>query len=213
MKRLILFGAPGSGKGTMGDFIHRDFGYPKISTGDILRAEIELGSAEGLRAKGFMDSGGLVPDRLVIDLVRLRLERGDLGGSRGGYILDGYPRTLEQAEALSAVACASEQAIFIEVDEDETVGRLLSRRTCRECGAIYNTRSKPPSKEGVCDRCGGAVERRSDDNEQAVRQRFRVYAESTLPVIAYYRQRGVLSCVDGNGAAAPVYERIKGLLS
>ncbi len=210
MKRFILFGAPGSGKGTMGEFIQRDFGYARIATGDILRAEIEQGSADGRRARSFMESGGLVPDELVIELVRRRLSRNDL---EGGYVMDGYPRTLAQAEALSAVACASEKAIAIDVEEDEAVDRLLSRLTCRECGAIYNLRNKPPKTAGSCDLCGGVVERRSDDNEQAVRQRFRVYAERTLPVIDYYRQRGVLSRVDGSGAAVPVYERIKGLIS
>jgi len=209
MKRVILFGAPGSGKGTMGDFIQRDFGYPKISTGDILRAEIEQGSADGLRAKEFMASGGLVPDGLVIELVRRRLERDDLDG---GYVMDGYPRTLVQAEALSAVACDQERAIFIEVTEAEAVGRLLSRLTCSECGAIYNTRSKPPRLQGVCDRCRGRVERRADDTAEAVRQRFRVYAERTLPVIEYYTRKGVLARVDGNGEAGPVYRKIQGLV-
>lgn len=210
MKRFILFGAPGSGKGTMGEFIQRDFGYARISTGDILRAEIEQGSADGRRARGHMESGGLVPDELVIELVRRRLGRDDLDG---GYVMDGYPRTLAQAEALSAVPCASEKAIAIDVVEDEAVDRLLSRLTCRECGAIYNLRNKPPKTTGVCDHCAGVVERRSDDNEQAVRQRFRVYAERTLPVIEYYDLKGVLSRVDGSGAAVPVYARVKGLIS
>jgi adenylate kinase len=210
MKRLILFGAPGSGKGTMGDLIQRDFDYPKISTGDILRAEIEQGSADGLSAKGFMEAGGLVPDALVIELVRRRLGRDDLGA---GYIMDGYPRTLVQAEALTAVACDSEQAIFIEVGEAEAVERLLSRLTCRECGAIYNQKTRPPKKAGICDLCGGVVERRADDNEEAVRQRFRVYGERTLPVIEYYERRRVLSRVDGSGEAARVYKRIKGLIA
>jgi adenylate kinase len=210
MKRLILFGAPGSGKGTMGDFIQRDFGFSKISTGDILRAEIGQGSADGLKAKGFMEAGGLVPDELVIELVRRRLGRSDLDG---GYVMDGYPRTLAQAEALSAVASDSERAIFIEVSEAEAVERLMSRLTCRECGAIYNTRNKPPKTEGVCDRCGGAVERRADDNEAAVRQRFRVYAERTLPVIEYYNRCGTLARVDGNGTAESVYRKIKGLIA
>jgi len=213
MKRLILFGAPGSGKGTMGDLIARDFGYAKISTGDILRAEIEQGSADGLRAKGIMDAGGLVPDDLVGELLRRRLLRGDLGESRGGYVMDGYPRTLVQAEALSAIACDSEKAIFIEVSETEAVERLLSRLTCSKCGAIYNLRNKPPREDGVCDLCRGEVGRRADDNEQSVRQRFRVYAERTLPVIEYYSRRGVLVRVDGNGAAAAVYTRIKGLVA
>jgi adenylate kinase len=210
MKRLILFGAPGSGKGTMGALIQRDHGYAKISTGDILRAEIEQGSADGLKAESFMAAGGLVPDELVTELVRRRLARNDMAG---GYIMDGYPRTLAQAEALSKVPCSSETAISIEVTEAEAVERLLSRLTCRECGAIYNQRNKPPRVAGVCDICGGIVEQRADDNEEAVRQRFRVYAERTLPVIEYYANCNVLARVDGSGPAAQVYERLKGLVS
>jgi adenylate kinase len=210
MKRLILFGAPGSGKGTMGDLIQRDRGYVKISTGDILRAEIEQGSADGLKAKGFMAAGGLVPDELVMELVRRRLGRNDLGA---GYIMDGYPRTLAQAKALSEVPCSGEQAISIEVTEAEAVERLLSRLTCRDCGAIYNQKTKPPKVAGVCDICGGVVERRADDTAEAVRRRFQVYAERTLPVIEYYAGRNALARVDGSGPAALVYEKIKGLVS
>jgi adenylate kinase len=210
MTRLILFGAPGSGKGTMGDLIQRDRGYVKISTGDILRAEIEQGSADGLKAKGFMAAGGLVPDELVMELVRRRLGRGDLNG---GTIMDGYPRTLAQAQALSLIPVDSEQAISIEVTEAEAIARLLSRLTCRDCGAIYNQRNKPPRVAGVCDICGGIVERRADDTAEAVRRRFQVYAERTLPVIEYYAGRHALARVDGSGPAALVYERIKGLLS
>jgi len=210
MKRLILFGAPGSGKGTMGELIQRDFGYARISTGDILRAEIELGSAEGLKAQGFMAAGGLVPDDLVTEMVRRRLGRGNLDG---GYILDGYPRTLAQAKALSSVPCSGEKAIFIEVGENDAVERLLSRLTCRECGAIYNLRNKPPRKTGVCDLCGGSVETRADDTATAVRQRFQVYVERTLPVIDYYDKAGALARIDGSGEAALVYDRLKGLVA
>lgn len=210
MKRFILFGAPGSGKGTMGDLIQRDFNYSKISTGDILRSAVQQDSVEGRQAKSFMESGGLVPDELVIELVRLRLSRGDL---KRGYVMDGYPRTLAQAEALSLIASESEKAIFIEVTEAETVARLLSRLTCSDCGAIYNRITKPPKKAGTCDLCCGRVARRSDDNEEAVRQRFRVYAERTLPVIEYYGRKKVLARVDGGGTAAQVYERIKVLIS
>jgi adenylate kinase len=210
MKRLILFGAPGSGKGTMGDLIQRDFDYAKISTGDILRSAIQQDSADGRQAKSFMESGGLVPDELVIELVRRRLSRGDLDG---GYVMDGYPRTLAQAEALSLIASESEKAIFIEVTEAEAVERLLSRLTCSDCGAIYNRITKPPKSAGICDLCRGRVERRADDNEEAVRQRFRVYAERTMPVIGYYGRKNVLARVDGGGAAVQVYERIKGLIA
>ncbi|MBU4405718.1 MAG: nucleoside monophosphate kinase [Candidatus Aminicenantes bacterium] len=210
MKRLILFGAPGSGKGTMGDLIQRDFNYVKISTGDILRSAIQQDSADGRQAKSFMESGGLVPDELVIELVRRRLERGDLVD---GYVMDGYPRTLAQAEALSHIASESEKAIFIEVSEVEAIERLLSRLTCSECGAIYNLINKPPKKDGTCDLCRGRVARRADDNEEAVRQRFRVYGERTMPVIEYYGRKNVLERVDGGGAAALVYEKIKGLIA
>jgi adenylate kinase len=210
MKRLILFGAPGSGKGTMGDFIQRDFHLLKISTGDILRSAIQQDSAEGRQAKSFMESGSLVPDELVTELVRQRLSRNDLDD---GYIMDGYPRTLAQAEALSNIASTSEKAVFIEVTEAKAVERLLSRLTCSDCGAIYNLISKPPKNAGICDLCGGCVSRRTDDNEEAVRQRFRVYAESTMPVIGYYGRKNVLVRVDGGGEASRVYEKIKGLIA
>jgi len=210
MKRLILFGAPGSGKGTMGDLIQHDFNYAKISTGDILRSAIQQDSADGRQAKSFMESGGLVPDELVIELVRRRLSRGDL---TGGYVMDGYPRTLAQAEALSLIASESEKAIFIEVTEAEAVERLLTRLTCSDCGAIYNLKTKPPKSAGICDLCRGRVARRADDNEEAVRQRFRVHAERTMPVIEYYGRQNVLARVAGGGAAAQVYERIKGLIA
>jgi adenylate kinase len=175
MKRLILFGAPGSGKGTMGDFIQRDFHLIKISTGDILRSAIQQDTADGRQAKSFMESGSLVPDELVIELVHQRLSRGDLDG---GYVM-----------------------------------RLLSRLTCSACGAIYNLLTKPPKNAGTCDLCRGRIERRADDNEEAVRERFRVYAERTMPVIDYYGRKNVLVRVDGGGSAAGVYEKIKGLIA
>lgn len=209
MTRLILFGAPGSGKGTMGDFIQRDFHLLKISTGDILRSAIQQDTSDGRRAKSFMASGGLVPDELVIELVRQRLSRGDLDC---GYVLDGYPRNLAQAAALSDIASASEKAIFIEVTEIQAIERLLSRLTCSKCGAIYNLASKLPKKQGICDLCHGLVQRRADDTEETVRQRIKVYLEQTIPVIEYYERKKALMRVDGNGAAEQVYEKIKGLL-
>jgi adenylate kinase len=210
MKRLILFGAPGSGKGTMGDFIQRDFHLLKISTGDILRSALQQDTAVGRQAKSYMESGSLVPDELVIELVHQRLSQDDLDG---GYVMDGYPRTLAQAEALSLIASESEKAIFIEVTEAEAVERLLSRLTCNACGAIYNLITKPPKNAGTCDLCHGRIERRADDNEAAVRQRFRVYGERTMPVIEYYGRKKVLVSVNGSGAAGLVYEKIKGLIA
>jgi adenylate kinase len=210
MKRVILFGAPGSGKGTMADFIQRDFHLLKISTGDILRGAIQQDTNDGRRAKSFMESGGLVPDELVIELVRQRLSG---SGLDGGYVLDGYPRTLAQAEALSAIAIESEKAFLIDVSESEAVERLLSRMTCSACGAIYNLRTRPPRENGICDLCGGRVEKRTDDNEEAVRQRFRVYVRLTMPVIDYYERQRRLERIDGSGAAAAVYERLKGSIA
>jgi adenylate kinase len=157
-----------------------------------------------------MAAGGLVPDELVTEMVRRRLGRNDLDG---GYIMDGYPRTLAQAKALSKVTSDGEKAIFIEVGENEAVERLLSRLTCRDCGAIYNLRNKPPRKTGVCDLCGGCVETRADDTAAAVRRRFQVYVERTLPVIDYYDKAGVLVRVDGSGAPELVYDRLKGLVA
>ncbi|MEI6613578.1 MAG: nucleoside monophosphate kinase [Chrysiogenales bacterium] len=210
MKRLILFGAPGSGKGTMGDLIQRDFHLLKISTGDILRSAILQDTANGRQAKIFMESGGLVPDKLMIELVRQRLSRGDLDN---GYVMDGYPRTLDQAEALTGIASESEKVFLIEVTEGEAVERLLARLTCSACGAIYNQLTKAPQKQGICDLCQGIVLRRADDTEKTIRQRIKVYLEQTMPVIEYYGRKDVLVRVDGRGAAAGVYEKIKGLIA
>ena len=210
MRRLLLFGAPGSGKGTMGDFIQRDFHLQKISTGDILRGAIQQDTAEGRQAKQYMESGSLVPDALVIELVRQRLNGGDLNE---GYVLDGYPRTLSQAEALSAIASESEKAFLIEVSEAEAVRRLMARLTCSNCGAIYNQLTRPPLSDGMCDICHGRIEKRSDDHEKAVRQRFRVYAASTVPVIDYYARKGSLQRIDGSGDAVRVYEKLRGLIA
>ena len=185
----------------MGDLIQRDFHLLKISTGDILRSAILQDTADGRQAKSFMESGGLVPDELMIELVYQRLSRGDLGN---GYVMDGYPRTLDQAEALTGIASESEKAFLIEVTEGEAVERLLARLTCSACGAIYNQLTKAPQKQGICDLCQGIVLRRADDTEKTIRQRIKVYLEQTMPVIEYYGCKDVLVRVDGSGAAAGV---------
>jgi adenylate kinase len=210
MKRLILFGAPGSGKGTIADYIQRDFKYLKISTGDIIREEIQQGSIIGGQVKEIMEKGDLIPDAVVVDLVRKRLLRNDFSG---GYIMDGFPRTIAQAEALSTVAVELEKAIFFAVSEEVAIERLLSRLTCKKCGAIYNLKNKLPKKNGVCDLCHGEVGRRADDNEQTVKHRIKVYFEQTMPVIEYYQRKNVLSRIDGCGTAAAVYEELKKLIA
>ena len=208
MKRLILFGAPGSGKGTMGELIQRDFGLRRFPPETSCAPRSSRTAPKACKAKGFMAAGGLVPDELVIEMVRQRLSRGDLDG---GYItgrLSAHPGPGRSAFARRHAS--GEKAIFIEVSENEAVERLLSRLTCRDCGAIYNLRTKPPRKAGVCDLCGGRVERRADDNEEAVRQRFRVYVERTLPVIDYYDRKDVLARVDGSGAGRPGLRKDQG---
>jgi len=209
MTRIILFGAPGSGKGTMADLLRKDFGYVKISTGDLIRQEVARQTDTGRRAKAILERGDLVSDAIIIAMVKNRLSQDDtLRGQ--GYILDGFPRTLAQAEAVSQLAADSELAIFLEVSEAEVVDRLGSRLICSRCGAIYNQKSQPALKEsGDCRTCGGALHRRDDDNPQTVGQRLRVYLAETGPVIDYYRAKGNLMAVDGSGSVAAVYERLK----
>jgi adenylate kinase len=210
MKRLILFGAPGSGKGTMGDFIQRDFHFLKISTGDIIRREIQKASVIGLQAKEIMEKGDLIPDAVVIKIVRQRLEIKDFCD---GYIMDGFPRNLAQAEALTGIPVEMERAFFFEVAETEAVERLLSRLTCNDCGAIYNLITKLPKQQGICDLCQGVVQRRTDDNEEVIKQRIKIYFAQTMPAIEYYQRKNVLSRIDGGGASHLVYEKIKGLIA
>ncbi len=210
MTRLILFGAPGSGKGTIADLLHQEFGYAKLSTGDMIREEVRRESAIGCQAQALMERGELVSDELVIAMLQSRLTQAD---ARQGYILDGFPRTLPQARSLSNLAVDREMAVFLDVSETEVEERLTGRLVCVGCGAIYNRRNKPPRRQGVCDVCGAKLEQRADDQPQTIRQRLRVYLRQTRPVIEYYRQQGHLQHVDGAGDAAAVYARVKGLLS
>lgn len=200
--RIVLLGPPGSGKGTQTERLCNEFGFAHISTGDLLREAVRSGTPLGLEAKRYMDAGDLVPDKLVIDLMRNKLY-----SCPEGFVLDGFPRTIEQAKALEE-ACAVDVAITLEVDEDDIVDRMASRRSCRSCGAVYNLRSKPPREEGVCDRCGGELYLRSDDREETVRSRMRVYRERTLPLESYYENKGILERVDARGGIDQVYKRL-----
>lgn len=211
--RLILFGAPGSGKGTQAKLAGQELGVPHISTGDILRQSVKEGTPLGLKAKSFMDSGALVPDDLMLDLIRERLGWPD--ASRG-FLLDGFPRTVAQAEGLdrllAGLGMKIDAVISLEVDAEELVLRLTSRRMCPKCGAIYNQISQPPRAEGICDACGSALEQRADDRRSTVENRLAVYREQTSPVMDYYRSQGLLKPVDGSKSPEEVYRSFKSAL-
>ena len=207
--RLILLGPPGAGKGTQAKMLIEKLGIPQISTGDILRAAVKEGTPLGLEAKSHMDGGGLVPDEVVIGIIRERIGEEDC---RGGYILDGFPRTIAQAEALDAMLAKMgsgiDAVVSLKADDEELVRRLTGRRTCRQCGFGYHLDFKPSRTEGVCDECGGELYQRDDDSEGPIRRRLAVYGEQTRPLIAYYSGKGTLREVDGLGAIAEIQGRI-----
>ncbi len=187
--KLILLGAPGAGKGTQAEILSRKLGIPTISTGNILRAAVKNGTPVGLRAKAFMDSGKLVPDDVIIGIVQERLAESDCAG---GYILDGMPRTIPQAEALIACGIDVDTALSIEVGDDEIIRRMSGRRTCRDCGASYHLVNNPPKREGKCDLCGGELTTRPDDAPETVRARLATYHAETEPLKDFYRRLGKL---------------------
>jgi adenylate kinase len=202
---VILLGAPGSGKGTLGAQIAKAYGFPRISTGDLLRAAVREGAPLGRQAAEIMSSGGLVGDEIVNALVRDRIAAPDC---RAGYVLDGYPRTTAQAEAIEAMDPKRPEVVLdLVVGEARIVERLGGRRVCPACDAVYNVSSRPPRVEGVCDACGGGLVRRSDDDPAVVRERFRVYRAATEPLEARYRARGTYRAVDGEGTPDEVFPR------
>lgn len=207
--KLMLLGAPGAGKGTQAQRLVGTKNIPQISTGDMLRAAVRQETAMGLEAKRYMDSGGLVPDEVVIGIVRDRLSEDDCND---GFILDGFPRTVPQAEALDGFA-ALEAVVNIAVPSELVVARLSGRRTCKACGAIYHVVTSPASVEGVCDQCGGDLYQRSDDNETSIRARLNEYEEKTAPLESYYQERGVLHQIDGTGDPDDVEARVLQALS
>ena len=196
---IILLGPPGSGKGTQAKRIEQTHGLVQLSTGDMLRAEIESGNALGRRVKGIMDAGELVPDDIMITLIRGRIGKPDC---RNGFILDGFPRTVPQAEALDRMLAENHLDLYAVIEfvvfEPDLVARLSGRFNCRTCGASYHDRYNRPKVDGVCDICGGReFERRADDRPEAVRTRFAAYRQQTEPLLAYYEKRGILQKVDG----------------
>mgnify|MGYP002410022630 FL=1 len=204
--RIVLLGAPGSGKGTQAKRLCKELDLTLISTGDLLRQAVRENTPLGVEAKGYMDAGKLVPDKLVIGLIKEKLD-----GLRGGFLLDGFPRNLEQARMLDAITEVN-MAVELDVDENMIVDRIAKRRSCRQCGEVYHLEARPPKTPGVCDKCGGELYQRSDDSEETVRNRLAVYHEKTQPLTDLYEKRGILVTVDGRGSIDDVYRRMVGAI-
>ena len=192
--KLILLGAPGAGKGTQAEILSKKLGIPTISTGNILRAAVKAGTSVGLKAKSFMDAGKLVPDDVILDILEERLAQPDCNG---GYILDGVPRTIAQAEALEARGIEFDHVISLEVSDEDIVKRMDGRRVCSQCGTPFHIESNPPKVADVCDVCGGELIERDDDKPETVRHRLEIYHQSTEPLKDFYQKRGKLDPVPG----------------
>ena len=197
--KLILLGAPGAGKGTQADIIKKTLGIPTISTGNILRAAVKNGTPTGLKAKEYMDAGKLVPDEVIIGIINERLQEPDCAG---GYILDGVPRTIAQAEALEQAGIRFDAVVALEVPDEKIVDRMGGRRVCESCGASYHVVNIPPKKEGVCDVCGGVLKQRKDDDPETVKDRLAVYHKETEPLKDFYESRGILKTVEDQPTVA-----------
>ena len=207
--RLVLLGPPGAGKGTQARALSALLNIPQVASGDLLRAAARENSELGREANSYMDRGQLVPDELVLKLIAERLGKKD---ARNGFILDGFPRNVSQAEALATgldrFGLKLDKAVAVIVPDEEIVKRISGRRTCRNCDAMYHVVFEPPTKAGVCDKCGGELYQREDDAEDTVRERLKVYAETTRPLLDYYGRLGMLSQVDGVGSTGQVEKRI-----
>lgn len=213
MLGIILLGAPGAGKGTQAKKIASSFAIPQISTGDMLREAVKNGTAMGLKAKSYMDAGGLVPDEVVIGIVRDRLKANDCDK---GFILDGFPRTIPQAKALDGVVKELKKEIKVvlslEVDEKELLERLTGRRTCTGCGAMYHVRFSPPRSDGKCDKCQARLIQRDDDKEETIKARLVNYKKSTEPLLDYYKGTGKIKAVKASGEIDAIYNNIAKIL-
>ncbi len=211
--RLVLLGAPGAGKGTQAKKLIEKYGIPQISTGDILRKAVTDGTPLGKEAKSYMDKGELVPDSVVIGLVKERLAKDDC---KKGFILDGFPRNTSQAQTLDGVLAMMNTpitvALSVDVDKDDLMKRLTGRRTCKKCQQMYNVYSSPSKKEGVCDKCGGELFQRDDDKEATIKNRLDVYDKSTAPLIEYYRKKGILKSVMGVGSIEEIFNKVCAVL-
>ncbi|MGP0566866.1 adenylate kinase [Nitrospina sp. 32_T5] len=207
--RVILLGPPGSGKGTQANLLQERFSIPKISTGDILRAAVSDGTDLGRQAKTYMDQGQLVPDEIVVGLIKERIKEPDCDN---GFILDGFPRTIVQAEKLGEMLRSMGQDIDVvvdlEVDKDELLVRLTGRSTCKECGTMYHKTTHPPKAAGRCDACGGELYQRDDDNEETILKRLTVYKQQTEPLKNYYEKQGKLKTAPGRGTVDEIFSRV-----
>jgi adenylate kinase len=206
--RIVLVGPPGAGKGTQAQFIASHLAIPKISTGDIFRSNVSQGTPLGRQAKEYMDRGDLVPDEVTIAMVRDRLGEDD---AQDGFLLDGFPRNVPQAETLKKQLLDWDQRLTVVlelvVDEDEVVRRLSGRRTCRRCERVWHIMFDPPTRDGICDACGGELFQRDDDREETVRHRLEVYKKQTAPLVSYYADEGILIGIDATGPVEEVTER------
>ncbi|UCG77625.1 MAG: adenylate kinase [Nitrospirota bacterium] len=207
--RLVLLGAPGAGKGTQAKKLIEKYQIPQISTGDILRKAVADGTPLGKEAKSYMDKGELVPDSVVIGLVKERLSQDDC---TNGYILDGFPRNTAQAETLDSVLAdmnaSLDVALSVDVDMDILMKRLTGRRTCKSCGQMFNVHFSAPKKEGICDKCDGELYQRDDDQEETIKKRLDVYEEQTAPLIDYYSNKGILTSVNGVGNMEDIFKEV-----
>ena len=197
--KLILLGPPGAGKGTQAEILNKKLGIPTISTGNILRAAVKNGTPVGLKAKEYMDAGKLVPDEVIIGVISERLAEADC---QNGFILDGVPRTIPQADALEKAGISFDAVVSIEISDEEIVERMAGRRVCTACGAPYHVKNMPPKVEGVCDACGGKLEARADDKPEVVRDRLQVYHKETAPLKDFYAARNLLKTVDNQPTVA-----------
>jgi adenylate kinase len=208
MPNFIILGPQGSGKGTHGEFIANLYNIPLISTGEIFRREIREETELGKKVKEYVEQGKLVPDEIVIEVLKKRIAQEDC---KNGFILDGFPRTLEQAKALDEIA-KIDLVIYLDVTKETIIERLSGRRTCKQCGAIYHIKFIPPKEEGKCDKCGGELYQREDDKPEIIEERLKNFEELTKPLLDYYEAKGILRKVDGNGEREEVDGRIKELL-
>ncbi|MHB8792271.1 MAG: adenylate kinase [Thermoleophilia bacterium] len=208
--RLVLLGAPGAGKGTQAKKLIEMLGIPQISTGDLLRAAVSEGTDLGLEAKSFMDKGELVPDSVVLGMMKERLQDDDC---KNGFILDGFPRNTAQAEALDSMLAdlgmPLDSALSVDVPLEDLMKRLTGRRTCKDCGQMYNIHFSAPAAEGSCDKCSGELYQRDDDQEATIQKRLEVYTEQTAPLIDYYGGKGILKSVTGTGDIEAIFANVK----
>ena len=211
--RIVLVGPPGAGKGTQAEFISAQLSIPKISTGDIFRFNVSMGTPLGQEARKFMDAGDLVPDEITISMVKQRLAEDD---TAKGFLLDGFPRNVPQAKVLDdmllGLGVALDVVLELVVDDDEVIRRLSGRRTCRRCGHVWHMEFDPPSAEGICDNCGSELFQRDDDKPETVQHRLDVYMEQTAPLVAFYAARGLLIGIDATGPVDDVTDRAIGAL-